>query len=233
MALPRTLMRLVDPAEAYFEQRTSREPRRGKASYPDAAVLRPEGEVGGRPASEAELAVMRRRGAQRHEDHRAALAEAKQRWAAELRTAADELARERATRMPLGTWTVNARIITFWRGTGSWTSPPVAPGVVAARCRACAGTAPSLPTCSSTTWPERRSTPEGSERPPAGYCSRACRPEPPLLLAARPSQSPSGPGRSSVRTGCHMTLSSRIADRRVGVHCSTAGHAAGRDVLRS
>lgn len=32
------------------------------------------------------------------------------------RTAADELVRERATRMPLGTRTVDARIITFWRG---------------------------------------------------------------------------------------------------------------------
>ena len=116
MALPRTLMRLIDPAEVYFEQRTPRAARRRSAHYPEAAVLRPEGEVGGRPASEAELGVKRRRGAQRFEDHRAALADAKQRWAAELRTAADELVRERATRMPLGTRTVDARIITFWRG---------------------------------------------------------------------------------------------------------------------
>jgi hypothetical protein len=79
VALPRFLIRLIDPASAHLDQPPPREP-----VHREAVVFGPGGS---RPATDEELAEMRTTAARHRADHEAAVADARVRWAAELRWA--------------------------------------------------------------------------------------------------------------------------------------------------
>lgn len=116
MALPWVVLWVIAPAQAYV-QRHSQAPRPGRSAVPRQAVVFGPGVPGGsRDATADELAAMAEESVGHRADHEAALAEAKRRWAPELRRAADEL-RDRGTmQLVLGDRRVDARLIRFWHG---------------------------------------------------------------------------------------------------------------------
>ena len=114
MQLPRFLIRLFDPAQGYFDQQHPRPPR--APVHREAVVFGPGVPGGSRAPTADELADMRRTAAGHRADHEAAVAAARERWAVQLRQAADELLEGGATRLRLGDRTIDARIVSFWRG---------------------------------------------------------------------------------------------------------------------
>jgi hypothetical protein len=114
VALPRFLIRVIDPASAYFDRQHGRQSR--PPVYREAVVFGPGVPGGSRPATDDELAGMRQEAARHRADHEAAVAEARVRWAPELQRAADELLAKGTTRLHLGDRTVDARIVRFWHG---------------------------------------------------------------------------------------------------------------------
>jgi hypothetical protein len=116
VALPRFLLRLIDPAQVYFEQHRLDRPRGGAPVHREAVVFGPGVPGGSRPATADELAEMRLAATRHRADHEAAVADARQRWAAELERAATELRDTGTTQLRLGDRTVDARIVRFWRG---------------------------------------------------------------------------------------------------------------------
>ena len=115
MQLPRFLIRLIDPAQGCFDRqhglRRSRE-----LVHREAVVFGPGVPGGSRAPTADELAAMRLDAARHRADHEAAVEEAGERWAAELQQAADELLATKTTRLHLGERTIDARIVSFWRG---------------------------------------------------------------------------------------------------------------------
>ncbi|SFL38888.1 hypothetical protein [Geodermatophilus ruber] len=115
MALPRFLLRVVDPAQVYLEHyRRDLEAGRHAASWQLAlpapgAPGSPPAAIGARRAEPAEQAA-------RYGDRETALADAKRRWAPQLRRGAEELLTTGATELRLDQRTITARVITFWRG---------------------------------------------------------------------------------------------------------------------
>jgi hypothetical protein len=113
--LPRFLIRLIDPAQGYFDQQHGRR-RSRELVHREAVVFGPGVPGGSRAPTADELADLRRTAARHRADHEAAVADARVRWAVELRQAADELLAGGATRLRLGDRTIDARIVSFWRG---------------------------------------------------------------------------------------------------------------------
>jgi hypothetical protein len=114
VALPRFLVRLIDPASASFDRRHPRHP--GAPAYREAVVFGPGVPGGSRPATDDELARMRTTAARHRADHEAAVADARVRWATELQRAADELLATGSAQLHLGDRTIDARLVGFWRG---------------------------------------------------------------------------------------------------------------------
>lgn len=114
MALPRFVVRLIDPASAYVERQ---HPRRSRAPVFHEAVVFGLGVPGGsRAATDDELAEMRASAARHRADHEEALDEARRRWAPELQRAADDLLATGTAQLRLGDRTIDARIVRFWHG---------------------------------------------------------------------------------------------------------------------
>jgi hypothetical protein len=114
MQLPRFLVRLINPAQGYFDQHDRRPS--GAPVYREAVVFGPGIPGGSRPATDDELAEMRTTAARHRADHEAAVADARQRWAPQLERAAAELLDRGTTQVQLGERTLDARIIRFWHG---------------------------------------------------------------------------------------------------------------------
>jgi hypothetical protein len=109
-------MRLIDPAQAYFdEHRLDRGPGH-QPVHRGAVVFGPGVPGGGRRATDAEQAALAEEAARSRTDHEADLADVVQRWGPELDRAADELLTVGATELVLGDRTVHARLVRFWRG---------------------------------------------------------------------------------------------------------------------
>lgn len=115
MMLPRLLLRVIDPAQVYFD-RHSMGQRWGGPVHRQAAVFGPGVPTGSRPATGEERAALTERRARHRADHEAALADVKRRWKPQLLKAAEQLLDEGTTRMLLDDRAVDARIIKFWRG---------------------------------------------------------------------------------------------------------------------
>jgi hypothetical protein len=113
--LPWFLIRLIDPAQGYFDQQHGRR-RSRELVHREAVVFGPGVPGGSRAPTADELAAMRQDAARHRAVHEAAVDEAGQRWAAELQQAADELLDKKATQLHLGERTIDARIVSFWRG---------------------------------------------------------------------------------------------------------------------
>ena len=116
MALPRLLLRVVDPAQVHLDRHRL---GRGAARAParrQTAVFGPGVPDGSRDATDAERTDLAAGAVRHRRDHEAALADARWRWARRLEQAAEQLLATGATRILLGDRTVDARLITFWRG---------------------------------------------------------------------------------------------------------------------
>jgi hypothetical protein len=116
MALPRLLLRVIDPAQGYFDRHSVAPHRGGSTLHRRAAVFGPGVPGGSRAATAEERAARAEDGVRHRTDDEAALADAKRRWAPHLRRAADELLVQGATQVVLGDRTVDARVIMFRRG---------------------------------------------------------------------------------------------------------------------
>lgn len=116
MALPRLLLRVIDPAQVYVDRHSLARHRGGPPLHRQAAVFGPGVPGGSRVATADEVAAMAEEGVRRRADHEAALAAAKRRWPLQLQRAADELLDQGSTQIVLGDRTVDARVIRFWRG---------------------------------------------------------------------------------------------------------------------
>jgi hypothetical protein len=116
MALPRLLLRVIDPAQVYFDRHSIAPRPGGPPVQRQAAVFGPGVPGGSRPATADELAAMAEEGVRHRADHEAALSDAKRRWAPQLRRAAEELFNQGTTRVVLGERTLDAQLVRFWRG---------------------------------------------------------------------------------------------------------------------
>ena len=116
MALPRLLLRVIDPAQVYFDRHRRGLEARERFAHRQAAVFGPEVVGGSRAATSAERVELAAEKVRYRDDYEAAITDAKRRWAPQLERAAAELLTTGATRIRLGGRTVDARIITFWRG---------------------------------------------------------------------------------------------------------------------
>jgi hypothetical protein len=114
VALPRFVIRLIDPAEAYFDQQSPDRPR--GPVHRGAVVFGPDVPGSSRPATDDELAAMRQDAARHRTGHDAAVADTWSRWAPELERAAAELRGNGTTQLRLGDRTIEARIVRFSRG---------------------------------------------------------------------------------------------------------------------
>ena len=155
MALPRLLLRVIDPAQVYFDRHRRGLEARERFAHRQAAVFGPEVVGGSRAATSAERVELAAEEVRYRDDYEAAITDAKRRWAPQLERAAAELLTTGATRIRLGGRTVDARIITFWRGdhilrsatrgrTATGSPSPASAGIPGVR----------APTSSSSTWPE-------------------------------------------------------------------------------
>jgi hypothetical protein len=132
MALPRLLMRLLDPAQVYFDQHRLDLGAGHQPVHRGAAVFGPGIPGGSREATDAERAELAAQAARHGDDHEAEVADARRRWAPELRRAAEELLATGAATVVLGDRTVDARLVTFWRGDRVLRTTTQAPGGSAA-----------------------------------------------------------------------------------------------------
>jgi hypothetical protein len=114
MQLPRFLVRLIDPASGYFDQRHGR-PSRAPV-HREAVVFGPGVPGGSRPATDDELTALREQAVRHRADHETAVADAADRWAPQLEQAARELLDRGSTQVQLGNRTIDARIVRFWHG---------------------------------------------------------------------------------------------------------------------
>jgi hypothetical protein len=113
MALPWPVLWLLDPAGAYWARRT---PRLDGPVYRGGAVFGPGVPGGSRQATDEELEQMALDARPRVDEYERSLEAARQRWAPELRQAADRLLAEGTAALQLGGTSVQARIVRFWRG---------------------------------------------------------------------------------------------------------------------
>ena len=121
-------MRVVDPAQVYFEQhRLDRGPGH-RPVHRGAVVFGPGIAGGSRPTTDAERAALAEEAARHGTDHEDGLADVVQRWGPELHRAADELLTTGVTELVLGDRTVHARLVRFWRGDSVLETTTQGPG---------------------------------------------------------------------------------------------------------
>jgi hypothetical protein len=121
--LPMFLLRLIDPAGAYFVK-AERDFRKAEGAslkpggppHQQAAVYGPGLPDGGRPAHEDERAWLARHHDEHLASYRAKEEVVVQRWGPILREAVDRLLEEGVVSVVLGDRTIEACILTFWRG---------------------------------------------------------------------------------------------------------------------
>jgi hypothetical protein len=116
MALPRALLLLIDPAQVYVDRHAADRRQHGPPLHPGAAVSGPGVPGGSRPATDDERVALAEEAARYRGDHEAALTDVRRRWAPQLERAAEELLDTGTTHVRLADRTVDARMITFWRG---------------------------------------------------------------------------------------------------------------------
>ena len=123
--LPSFLVRLIDPANGYFDRHTPR--FEDGPVFQQAVVFGPGVPGGSRAATDEERAAFAEDAARHRGSHEAALAEARRRSAPQLEGAARELLATGATTIALGSRTVEARLVSFWHGDSvphSWARGP-------------------------------------------------------------------------------------------------------------
>jgi hypothetical protein len=113
MALPRPLLRLIDPAGAYWE-RVSPRPRGPLHSR--AAVFGPGLPEGGRQATEEEIRAMDAEAVAATRRYEADVEDVERRYSDELRRVAERLLVDGAAIFRLEGRSVEARVVRFWRG---------------------------------------------------------------------------------------------------------------------
>ena len=122
-ALPTLILRVFDPAGAYFRkaERDRSEPEGTSTEAPgplhhQSAVYGPAVPSGGRPADEDERAWLTDHQAEHLGRYRDAEEAVLQRWGSSLRTAVDALLHEGTVTVHMGDRTIEARVIRFWYG---------------------------------------------------------------------------------------------------------------------
>ena len=115
MRLPTLLLRLIDPAQAYFQEQWRPLDERWPTPPPRAAVPGPDTTGGRRAATEHERADQAE-AAQRAADYDAAEKAVLRRWSSQLNGAVDELLAKGTVTVQLGERTIEAQVIRFWRG---------------------------------------------------------------------------------------------------------------------
>jgi hypothetical protein len=123
IVLPSFLLRLFDPAGAYFIK-AERDFRRAEGAstnpagpvHEQGAVYGPDLPDGGRPADAEERVWLADRHAEHLDRYRDTEEAVLQRWGPSLRDAVDDLLDKGSVTVQLGERTIEARVVRFWHG---------------------------------------------------------------------------------------------------------------------